>query len=105
MILGHLAQIQGEYVRMASMVDASVYYGRDVDPERSWQAPFPSELSCEKCGRRMVPLFQVYEDERTNVVAKKPPLDGQEIWPHDATASVVYWCTSCGNVDARFNQA
>jgi hypothetical protein len=94
--------------RLAAKMD--VYLG-ESGLDKSWQAAFPPEEPCRKCGKPSRIAFVAHEgaktsddDEYVTELHHNDP-GGEGYWPHDAIAVAVYICRECMEPTAVLNQA
>jgi len=85
--------------------------------DATYQAPFPKTAKCAACGGRAEIAFVVIEDPKfpgdkkacqdEEFVCDLHPNDpdGEGYWLHDCCAVAVYFCRSCLEPTAIYNQA
>jgi len=101
----HAAQLHCEFARYAKD-----FYGDDIDLARTMQAKFLPRINCGHCGQHMRPIIQVADDGKVsytipNSIKWKQQLNlPAALWPHDNMIVMIYWCPTCGEIDAEYNQ-
>ena len=101
----HAAQLHCEFIKLAKE-----FYGKDIDLSRTMQAPFMPRIKCSSCGKFMRPMVQVEDEGRVSYsipesIKWKQQLNLPEaFWPHDNMIMIIYWCPTCGEIDAEYNQ-
>ncbi len=77
----------------------------------SWQAEFPEETECCRCGKQARIGFVAHEgmaddDQNGPWVYGLHDNEGKGggYWPHDFCAVAVYWCKECLETTALYNQ-
>ena len=75
---------------------------------KTFQQDFPKETECVKCGKTARIGFVAHElDNDGEYVCNmyKNDSEGDGYWLHDSCAVAVYFCTSCLETTALYNQA
>ena len=76
--------------------------------DNSWQAKFPADTKCCKCGgnARIGFVAQEEGDEKELVASlhSNEGGDGGKYWLHDACAVAIYFCENCLEPTAEYNQ-
>lgn len=90
--------------------EALIAYGDNPNSRKqSWQAEFPQDTECCKCGSEARLAFVVKEEEGDKKFAHtmhQNELAGLgPAWLHDAVAVAIYFCKKCLEPTALYNQA
>jgi hypothetical protein len=75
---------------------------------KTWQDDFPLQVKCVKCGdpdSRIAFVAHEFEATRKFAVCQLHESMPGALWPHDAIAVAVYFCPTCLEVTAKWNQA
>ena len=76
--------------------------------ENSWQAPFPKDTECDKCGNNARIAFVAQEEDEKEYVSslhENNGGDGGKYWLHDAASFAIYLCEDCLEPTTKYNQA
>ncbi len=84
-----------------SIITESVTYGKK-GLAKSYQANFPPETKCCRCGGKSTFAFTVMENSEPYTCDQEHP---EGLWPHDAVAVAIYFCSECLETTALYNQA
>lgn len=83
-------------------IKAYIGRGRNTITE---QADWPESIKCPKC-KGTADLMLVVSDPRGKISDSAPKgLKRGDTWPHDSMAIAHYFCTKCGEIQAKWNQA
>jgi len=71
----------------------------------TYQEPFPLTVRCKRtdCKSNEAMLIMLVRDNDKVLVDQRP--QGVRVWPHDSSVIGIYFCTECGTMRARWNQA
>lgn len=75
---------------------------RRARERNTYQASWPESIKCPKC-KEEAPLMMVVDDGKGEVASLRP--EGVKIWPHNSMAIAHYFCSNCGELETRWNQA
>ena len=109
-----MMNVAREILKVARELEAMDVTLGEAGLEKSWQAVFPAETMCLRCGGPARIAFVAHEcmDEKCDgsqlTVSKLHPNEGGEdgpYWVHDAMAVAVYLCEDCLEPTALYNQA
>lgn len=78
--------------------------------KKTWQDEFPPTTKCVHCGGESRHAFTAYEgidgpEKKWISQMHRNDPKGAGYWPHDATATAVYFCRKCMGATALSNQA
>ena len=73
--------------------------------ELTHQEPFPPHIPCKRrdCSNKNAQLLMLVRDVDKELVKQRPP--NVRVWLHDSSIIAIYFCTECGSMRARWNQA